>query len=55
MANNAINSAAESAANNPVTAPAAATSNAASVIEQKEPLTTSASRRRAPSAPFGIV
>ncbi len=52
MSNIGIETAVQNTANNPVTAPAAATSNAASIIEQKEPLTTSASRRRAPSAPI---
>lgn len=44
--------AAESAAIKQVTAPVAATSNAAPAIEQKEPQTTTTSRRRAPSAPI---
>lgn len=52
MASNAINSAAEAAANNQVTAPAAATFNAAPATEQKEPQTNPTSRRRAPSAPI---
>ena len=51
MANNAINPAAEVAANNQVTAPVAATFNAAPATEQKEPQTNPTSRRRAPSAP----
>lgn len=51
MANNAINPAAEAAANNQVTAPAAATFNAAPATEQKELQTNPTSRRRAPSAP----
>ena len=52
MSNVGTETALQNTANNQVTAPAAATSNAASIIEQKEPLTTSASRRRAPSAPI---
>ena len=44
--------AAESAAIKQVTAPAAATSNAAPAAEQKEPQTNPTSRRRAPSAPI---
>ena len=44
--------AAESAAIKQVTAPAAATSNAAPATEQKEPQTNPTSRRRAPSAPI---
>ena len=51
MANNAINSAAEAAANNQVTAPAAATSSVAPASEPRELQTTQTSRRRAPSAP----
>lgn len=51
MANNTINPAAEVAANNQVTAPVAATFNAAPATEQKEPQTNPTSRRRAPSAP----
>ncbi|WP_337393994.1 hypothetical protein [Alistipes communis] len=44
--------AAENAAIKQVTAPAAATSNAAPAAEQKEPQTNPTSRRRAPSAPI---
>ena len=44
--------AAESAAIKQVTAPAAATSNAAPAAEQKEPQTNPTSRRRAPRAPI---
>ena len=44
--------AAESAAIKQVTAPAAATSNAAPAAEQKAPQTNPTSRRRAPSAPI---
>ena len=51
MANNAINPAAEAAANNQVTAPAAATSSVAPASEPRELQTTQTSRRRAPSAP----
>lgn len=51
MANNAIKSAAEVAANNQVTAPVAATSSVASASEQKEPQTTQTSRRRRPTTP----
>ena len=52
MAKNNFASVVESAANNQVTAPAAATSNAAPATEQKEPQTNPTSRRRAPSAPI---
>ena len=54
MANNAINYAAEVAANNQVTAPVAATSSVAPASEQREKQesqTTQTTRRRAPSAP----
>ena len=51
MAKNAINSAAEVAANNQVTAPVAATSSVASASEQKEPQTTQTSRRRRSTTP----
>ena len=54
MANKAINSAAEVAANNQVTAPVAATSSVAPASEQREKQesqTTQTTRRRAPSAP----
>lgn len=57
MANNAINSAAEVAANNQVTAPVAATSSVAPASEQREKQesqTTQTTRRRAPSAPVWV-